>query len=117
MKPYQSPDITGHEDAIKAVLLRFLADATRDPDFNARLAVHEATAYVMHHLPPGVTRVDGSVIAPLLTEVIAGLLGGDEPEPVVARIPLPAVKPVQPVLPKPEVRQSRLGKFFKKLWK
>lgn len=67
-QPYESPDITGHEKAIKAVLRDFLVEASADPNFVVDLAVHEATVYVMKHRPSGVRRVDGAVITPLLRE-------------------------------------------------
>jgi hypothetical protein len=82
MSAYQSPDITGNEAAVKAVLKDFLVAASNNPNFNLDTAVHDATVYVMGHLPPGVTRVDGAVIAPLLLQTAEDLLNvPDEPEP------------------------------------
>lgn len=131
MKPYQSPDIAGHEAAIKDVLTRFLAHATQDPEFNPRLAVHEATAYVMQNLPPGVARVDGFVISPLLAQVIAELMTDEEvPKPVVVRPTVHIALPTQPApapvpAPSPAPMPVEVGSgivasvknFWKNLWR
>jgi len=86
---YQSPDISGHESAIKDVLIRFLAHASQEPYFDATLAVHAATVYVMQHLPPGVARVDGYIIEPLLKQVVAEFT----PNVAVTPDPAPQVAP------------------------
>lgn len=77
---YCSPDITGREAEIKAVLRDFLDAASVNPDFDVNLAVHEATVYVMQHLPPGVQRVDGYVIAPLLRQAAEDAMNPASPE-------------------------------------
>lgn len=75
---YQPPEIAGHEDAVKGVLKNFLVEASANPSFVAERAVHEATVYVMQHLPPGLSRVDGNAIGPLLLSTIEDML--KEPE-------------------------------------
>jgi len=71
---YQSPAIAGYEPAVKDVLKSFLLGVSSNPAFVADRAVHDATVYVMQHLPAGLARVDGNVIEPLLREVIEELL-------------------------------------------
>lgn len=73
---YRPPDISGYEGALKALLIDFLNEAAQDPEFDPSRAVHDATVYIMQHLPPGLARVDGSNVKPLLRELWAPALSG-----------------------------------------
>lgn len=97
---YQPPEIAGHEDAVKGVLKNFLVEASANPNFIAERAVHEATVYVMQHLPPGLTRVDGNVIEPLLLSTIEDLLN----------------PPGEPQAPKQNVFMRTLKNIWSKLF-
>ena len=114
MNSYQPPDITGHEEALKAVLHDFLVQC-EVPD------LHEAVVYTMQHLPPGVPRVDGTVIQPLLRQVRAEMLlpvvaleivlaaGTD-----IARLVTPPLASPPPASPS---KLQTLKTLWKKIWK
>lgn len=71
MTRYRSPDVTGHESTIKALVRDFLTTAAKNPDYNAANVVHDAVVYVMARKPAHVPRVDGAVVQTVLAEMIA----------------------------------------------
>lgn len=74
---YQSPSIEGKEADVKSVVEAFVDSVKGDTEDEQRInlsilknRLHMAVDYVMVNLPSGVERVDGSVIQPILDEVI-----------------------------------------------
>lgn len=70
MTRYRSPDVTGHESTIKALVRDFLTSAAKNPEYNTANVVHDAVVYVMARKPAHVPRVDGAVVQAVLTELI-----------------------------------------------
>ena len=107
---YQSPEISGHEDAVKGVLKNFLVESSANPHFIPERAVHEATVYVMQHLPSGLSRVDGKVIEPLLRSTIEDMLHApaEQSAPSNPEQSAPAPEPAQ---------QNVFVRTVKNLWK
>ena len=69
MRAYQSPDVSQHQDQLKALLRVWIIEQSDNPDFNPGRVLHSAVVYVMQHLPEGCERVDGDTIQPLLMEL------------------------------------------------
>ena len=74
--PGKKPDAEGKEESIKSILRQFVLENQGDTDEEKRYSttelaklVHQATAYVMGHLPSGISYVNGKTIRPLLREV------------------------------------------------
>lgn len=98
---YKSPNVAGHEKALKNIIREFLATAQVDP----KTCLHELVVYTMQRLPAGLERVDGWVMEPLLKEVVA------EKIQAVRRV----AKPLKPKT-KPKKRiASRLSAAWKAL--
>lgn len=73
---YQIPSISGHETAVKNRVTSFVESELIEGSERFILNklknyLHSAVDYVMNDLPSGVERVDGTIIKPILNEVIS----------------------------------------------
>lgn len=69
-KRYQPASIQGHETEIRQLVAAYLREATANPDYHAGNAVHDCVVYVMARKSPKTPRVDGSVVQPILLELV-----------------------------------------------
>ena len=74
---YVVPDVSGHEEAIKNRVESFVDSLVGETDEEKRInlpkiknLLHGAVDAVMEDLPSGVDRVDGTIIKPVLDEVV-----------------------------------------------
>lgn len=72
---YKSPEVSEHRDAIKKLIRAFIWQVAGKPGYNSVNVTHDCVVYVMANLPNGVQRVDGTVLQPLIHEVVIDMTG------------------------------------------
>lgn len=71
---YKSPEIGAHGDTLKRLVSDFVHQAAGNPEYNTVNVVHDCVVYVMQNKPPGLGRVDGALVQPIIQEIVYGMI-------------------------------------------